>query len=636
MAVNAQLLEALPFYLIDEIDEGNLNVTYRFITNDLNVNDGVMLNNELESSKVIDLDALCYDPFIFYESEDDDGIDDISNYYNDCFSNLIPSRYTSDYEVNELECFKIASFNIASIPLHFEMHVDTHDDNIKQIDVISFCETRLNSTLANVYKIPAYSAFHNGRNTHGGGVSVYVKDCFSPTLVENLCATDNYMESIAVELSMGRMKNLVLSLYRPPKSDFRTFLAKLETMLLWSRQKSYSKLYVIGDLNINMLKKDNQSLQLFNLMTSFHLFCTTTKPTRIDVNRGSATLIDHIWSTDVENNVKNCIIFDDTSDHFPILSLFHINRTMGKSMTIKKRKITERGKNLFLDEISRVDWVVVYNSLNVNMAYKAFFDSFWTIYAKYFPVVESKIKNNKKLPYLTQEIKAMFKEKKRLHRLAKKWPITFKEMYINYRDSVSTKVKQCRDQYFKSKLQENSGNPKSTWATINEVLGRKGFVSNIPIETNNSNMTEPDFINDYFVTSAESLQHDNSGGVPFETFMNPPQQQSLYLKPISEEELTKYILSIKTKACGIDEVSPVIVKLCAQHIVQPLAHIINLSFKTGVFPSTLKEAKIIPVHKKGKKSKVENKRPVSILSVFSKVFEFSIFSSLSYVFLVKP
>ena len=55
-----------------------------------------------------------------------------------------------------------------------------------------------------------------------------------------------------------------------------------------------------------------------------------------------------------------------------------------------------------------------------------------------------------------------------------------------------------------------------------------------------------------------------------------------------------------------------------------LTRIINESFITGIFPKELKVAKIIPIHKTGKRDDVNNYRPISILPAISKIVETAI------------
>jgi hypothetical protein len=43
-----------------------------------------------------------------------------------------------------------------------------------------------------------------------------------------------------------------------------------------------------------------------------------------------------------------------------------------------------------------------------------------------------------------------------------------------------------------------------------------------------------------------------------------------------------------------------------EQIAQPLSYLVNNSFESGVFPDALKEALIVPVHKKGSKTEVDN------------------------------
>ena len=64
-----------------------------------------------------------------------------------------------------------------------------------------------------------------------------------------------------------------------------------------------------------------------------------------------------------------------------------------------------------------------------------------------------------------------------------------------------------------------------------------------------------------------------------------------------------------------------ILKLCGNQISKPLAFIFNKFIIMGVFPERLKYATVIPLHKKGDVPNMANYRPVSLLPVFSKVFE---------------
>jgi hypothetical protein len=47
----------------------------------------------------------------------------------------------------------------------------------------------------------------------------------------------------------------------------------------------------------------------------------------------------------------------------------------------------------------------------------------------------------------------------------------------------------------------------------------------------------------------------------------------------------------------------------------------SITFASNGLPSHLKEARVLPLHKKGSKTEVTNYRPISNISSFSKVFE---------------
>ena len=56
-------------------------------------------------------------------------------------------------------------------------------------------------------------------------------------------------------------------------------------------------------------------------------------------------------------------------------------------------------------------------------------------------------------------------------------------------------------------------------------------------------------------------------------------------------------------------------------IVKPLVKIFNASIKTGIFPTNMKTAEVVPLHKNGSREDKNNYRPISLLLTISKLLE---------------
>ena len=63
-----------------------------------------------------------------------------------------------------------------------------------------------------------------------------------------------------------------------------------------------------------------------------------------------------------------------------------------------------------------------------------------------------------------------------------------------------------------------------------------------------------------------------------------------------------------------------------------LSEIFNISFSSGVFPSILKNAKVIPVHKKDSKLEFSNYCPISLLSNIEKFLERLMYNRINKFF----
>ena len=85
------------------------------------------------------------------------------------------------------------------------------------------------------------------------------------------------------------------------------------------------------------------------------------------------------------------------------------------------------------------------------------------------------------------------------------------------------------------------------------------------------------------------------------------------INPVNEAEVTRTIKLCKPKdAMGYDDISMWVLLRIAPKVVKPLVHIFNLSFSTGIFPSEMIIAKLIPLFINGKKKSDFSKQYVVV------------------------
>ena len=90
---------------------------------------------------------------------------------------------------------------------------------------------------------------------------------------------------------------------------------------------------------------------------------------------------------------------------------------------------------------------------------------------------------------------------------------------------------------------------------------------------------------------------------------------------ITEDNIIEIITQLESKSAGPNSIPVNLLKIIADLIVTPLRKIINNSFYSGIFPESLKLCKVIPIHKSKSTLEPNNYRPISLLSIFDKIFE---------------
>ena len=99
---------------------------------------------------------------------------------------------------------------------------------------------------------------------------------------------------------------------------------------------------------------------------------------------------------------------------------------------------------------------------------------------------------------------------------------------------------------------------------------------------------------------------------------------------VTENDVTGLLKDIDvSKATGPDGISPRLLKEAGSAISKPLSKLFNLSLEIKTVPEIWKRANVIPIYKIGEKTKIDNYRPISLLSCVGKLCERVV---LKYVF----
>lgn len=134
-------------------------------------------------------------------------------------------------------------------------------------------------------------------------------------------------------------------------------------------------------------------------------------------------------------------------------------------------------------------------------------------------------------------------------------------------------------------------------------------------------------MNEYFVNVGAPLESENEpshGGMMTTNSI----ADSIMLSPTTPQEVEGLINKFKNNvAPSVDGIKLEPIKYVSENISNILSHIINCTLESGAFPDPLKIAKVTPVFKGGKPY-LQNYRPISVLPIFSNIFEGVIQSTL--------
>ena len=613
--------------------------------NDTEFQAGIYECNDNSRVSIIELQEKVFDAFQFNDHNVHlmDADPDI-NYFNDiaALSNLACCEYFTEDTFNTKHNQLIPDNNHLSI-IHLNIRsavknlheFNSYLNNLNHIfSFIGLTETWFTVNNVSYYNINNYNIENICRMyAKGGGVSLLIKEDIPYCTRNDLNVNDIYFQAIYVDIDKDIFvseNNIIIGvLYRPPNTDVHIFNEKLSS-ILHKIQPEKKILYLMGDYNINLINENTHlhTSEFLDIMYGNSLFPLITKPTRI--SNTNATLIDNIFCNDIINNYKflNGILFTDISDHFPIFTIKITPVNINSNLPIKIRDLSLHNIQTFKEKLSLINWNSVYNCNDTNLAFSIFYKVFCGIYYECFPIKLIKSQYKKRKLWLSTGLKLSIKHKNKLYLRAKRSPSSHNiKNYKTYKNNLNRLMRIAEREHFNKILNDNRTNLKKSWKIIKEVVNRSNNkTTTYKFNIGRKLISDPNVIANSFNNFFSNIGKNLALKIPMShndplKYMQNSNKNSIFINNAECEEVINIIKLLKPSTTGPDGINSNIIKNSYDYFINPLVHILNLSINQGIFPDELKLANITPIYKTGDNSLINNYRPISILSVFSKVFE---------------
>ena len=552
-------------------------------------------------------------------------------------SSRIHSRYFTVSELASLDScntqLSILHTNIRSLSRHCDELAHLCIDARKYFDIIGVSEiwsSDQNEILTNV-NITGYKLYLTSSITQNGGVGLYVKTTLNSRVRNDLNFKCNGFETIWVEVDNKNNKNfLFCCTYRHPGTDIETLVSHFRLILPKLINK---QVFIMGDFNINLLNycSHTPTSDFVNTFFSNNFLPCITHPTRVSNN--SSTVIDNIFTNVMDTKITGGNILTHISDHFPQFLIVDNTNISYKELEILKSDYSSFNEKNFLNDFIKMDLNYIYNATDVDYAYNKFLDDVTSLVEKHVPtrIYTKKELKLKSKPWINRRIQKMMRIRDQLLRKMKKnrCEDTIK-LYKSFRNRVVNELKESRLSYYQNFFEVNGKSMKKVWTGIKSIISQKdqkhSNVSRIKDSTGNliTDATQmSNVFNEHFVNVADKIAKTipRTPSSPLR-YLRDNSKNSLYLEPVTNFEVEDIISNLDSaKSVGPHSIPVNLLKILKRYISHPLAELVNQSFLTGIFPQKLKVAKVVSIYKKSDPQDVSNYRPISLLPIFSKIYE---------------
>ena len=231
-------------------------------------------------------------------------------------------------------------------------------------------------------------------------------------------------------------------------------------------------------------------------------------------------------------------------------------------------------------------------------------------------------------PWLSRGLLKLIHKKNELYTKARRLVGVSTHVWSKYkaiRNDVVARIRSAKSHYLE-RCSFAINDHKKFWSLSRKITKNRQPIPAAVTHNSSEPATTPkaqaNLFNRFFVSCFSSIS-------PLLKYPPPSPAATLSTITCSEREVLAQLSSLKeNKATGPDGISATMLRRTASCIAPALTILFNQSLSTGVFPKCWKTSNVVPIHKKDSRSSVSNYRPISLLSIVSKVFERVVFNHL--------
>ena len=419
----------------------------------------------------------------------------------------------------------------------------------------------------------------------------------------------------------------------------------------WERALAEDKeVLVLMDANIDFLKWTSPNLpagdttsklrplidDLFARIFPHGVSQLVTTPTRSWPGQTDSGL-DHLYSNRPEKLRSVTAEFMGGSDHRIIKAVRSTKSLTQCARYVRKRCYKQFNEEEFCNRVKLIPWFELYMSDNVEQAVNLLTNNLKLILDEMAPVKTIQMRTHY-APWLSKETKQLLQERNNAHKTASEsgyqddW-----RMFRCLRNRANSIMKQEKKTWEQHRLSHLENNSATLWKSIKTWLNWKTSGPPTQLFHEGELIRKPgdlaDTMNRFFIDKVNRLR----AGIP-PSNMDPlattrevmHERECVFsMKPVSPDQVMDIIKHLKnSKSTGMDTIDTYIIKLVAPDILPAITHIVNLSIRDSSFPQSWKQAKVIPLLKKGDRFEPKNYRPVALLNILSKILERAVYLQL--------